>query len=294
MSIAAIEFGGTKTMVTVGNTAERHAQPIRLPTGTPDATMPAVIAALQDLQGGGAPFDAIGVASFGPLELDVRKPGYGRMRNTPKPGWRGFDLVGSLRRAFDVPIVLETDVNAAAIGEADHAAMGCTNYAYITVGTGIGVGLVAGGRPVYGAGHSEGGHVLVRQRRDDTFAGICFAHGACIEGLISGPALKARTGDLSRLNEEHWDMAGDYLAQLCMSLVLIAAPQRIVLGGGVGSRSELLASARFHLWSHLGGYIDHYHRQAAIDELLVPAALKHSGLIGALTMAIAHARKPAL
>ncbi len=291
MNIAAVEFGGTKIMVTAADAAGRYTDPLRLNTGNPQATLEAVIAALRELQPRSAPFDAIGVASFGPIELDVRKPGYGRICNTPKQGWRGFDLIGPLRQAFDVPIVLETDVNAAALGEAEHAAAGCSDYAYITVGTGVGVGVVAGGRAVHGAGHTEGGHVLVRQRRDDMFEGVCFAHGACIEGLISGPALEARTGgDLSRLNGGHWDMAGDYLAQLCLSLVLIAAPQRIVLGGGVGGRPELLAATRQHLWRHLGSYIDSYHAQASVDALLVPATHEHSGLIGALAMAKACVR----
>jgi fructokinase len=184
--------------------------------------------------------------------------------------------------------MLETDVNAAALGEGLYAAAGCRDYAYITVGTGVGVGVVTRGRPVHGAGHPEAGHMLVRQRRDDHFAGVCFAHGGCVEGLISGPALEARLGaPASNLGRDHayWDLSGDYLAQLCMALILTTAPQRIVLGGGVGARPEMLNAARRHLLRHLNGYIDRYQTQADIDALLVPAVLEHSGLIGALGLA---------
>jgi fructokinase len=184
--------------------------------------------------------------------------------------------------------VVETDVNAAALGEGRYAAAGCQDYAYITVGTGVGVGVVTRGRPVHGAGHPEAGHLLVRQRGDDSFPGVCFAHGACVEGLISGPALEARSGrPASRLGPDHaaWGLAGDYLAQLCMALVLTTAPLRIVLGGGVGARPELLHAARRHLHRHLNGYIDRYQTQDDIDALLVPARLPHSGLIGALGLA---------
>jgi fructokinase len=290
MSIAAVEFGGTKTMVTVGDLAGHHLPPVRLPSGTPEETVQLVVSTLRGLKTGSAPYGAIGVASFGPLQLDPRAPQYGHILNTPKSGWGGFDMVGALRRAFDAPIVLETDVNAAALGEMRYSASGCSDYAYITVGTGIGVGLVSGGLPVHGRGHSEAGHIVVRQRHDDDFKGLCFAHGTCLEGLISGPALEARTGgELSKLSMAHWDLAGDYLAQLCLSLVLIAAPQRIVLGGRVGSRTELLAATRLHLWRQLGGYIDYYQDQESVDELLVTAALEHSGLLGALAMAGARA-----
>jgi fructokinase len=130
--------------------------------------------------------------------------------------------------------------------------------------------------------------MLVRQRRDDLFHGVCFAHGACVEGLICGPALEARLGaPASNLGRDHayWDLSGDYLAQLCMALVLTTAPQRIVLGGGVGARPEMLNAARQHLGRHLNGYIDRYQTQADIDALLVPAVLEHSGLIGALGLA---------
>jgi len=292
--VAAVEIGGSKVLVTVGTDAERHAQPMRLTTSTPEPTLQAVVAALKSFRQQGHTFGAIGVASFGPIHLDPHGALCGRLGATPKPGWAGADVLAPLRDAFDAPLVLETDVNAAALGEGPYAAAGCSDYAYITVGTGVGVGVVVRGQPLHGVGHPEAGHILVRQRRDDPFAGVCFAHGACVEGLISGPALEARLGaPASNLGPDHpyWDLSGDYLAQLCMALVLTTAPARIVLGGGVGSRPELLNAARKHLARHLNGYIDRYQTQADIDALLVPAVLEHSGLMGALGLAqIAAAR----
>jgi fructokinase len=292
IQVAAVELGGTKALVTVGTGAKDHAEPIRLATGAPEATLEAIVEALRSLREQGHAFDAVGVASFGPVHLDPRSDDYGRLGHTPKPGWAGADVLKPFLDAFDLPIALETDVNAAALGEGRYAAKRCSDYVYITVGTGVGVGVVTRGRPVHGAGHPEAGHMLVRQRRDDLFPGVCFAHGACVEGLISGPALEARLGaPASTLGPDHadWDLAGDYLAQLCMALVLTTAPQRIVLGGGVGARPEMLKAARRHLGRHLNGYIDRYQTEADIDALLVPAALEHSGLIGALGLAQAAA-----
>ena len=293
--VAAIEFGGTKVLVAAGRAGEFEEPLVRLVTGAPLETLGAVIEALKRLEERGEGFQAIGIAAFGPLELDRASPDFGRLLNTPKSGWAGFSFVEPLRRAFSLPIVLETDVNAAAIAEEFHDGGAHDDHAYITVGTGVGVGLVANGRSVHGSGHPEAGHLLVRPFKGDTFPGVCFAHGACVEGMISGPALAERLGQpLEELDSgpEIWALAGDYLAQLCMALVLTVAPQRIVLGGGVGSRPELLEPTRRHLAHHLGGYLERYRGAGAIEALLVPAALTHSGLCGALLLAsaVAHSR----
>ncbi len=282
-TVAGVELGGTKVVVAVGD-----GPATRIPTQSPEITLAETISILRREQAEGRRFSAIGVASFGPVDINPASPRYGRLLNTPKAGWVGADLLEPLRQAFGVPLVLETDVNAAAVAEGLHAARGCDSYAYITVGTGVGVGLIVAGRPVHGAGHPEAGHVLIRQRPDDHFPGICFAHGACAEGLFSGPALQARLGEpLDPLGADHpiWDRAGDYLAQLCMSLVLVTAPQRIVIGGGVGARPELLQAARNHLFRHLNRYLDRYPTPREIETLLVPATLEHSGLKGAMLLA---------
>lgn len=288
MTFAAVEFGGTKVLVTVSGPSGKAEPPVRFATEGPEATLQNVVSSLARLQQGRAPFRAIGVASFGPIDVNPASTQYGRMLNTPKRDWSGADLIGPLTAAFRVPLVLETDVNAAALGEGAHAAAGCSDYAYITVGTGVGVGLIVAGKPVHGAGHPEAGHLLVRRPHDDGFTGVCFAHGDCVEGLISGPALEARVGrPASTLspNDPAWDLAGDYLAQLCCSLVLTTAPQCIVLGGGVGSRPELLQNARVHLLKYLSGYLDRYKNMADMERLLVQAALDNPGLLGALHLA---------
>jgi fructokinase len=288
MTVAAVELGGTKVLVTIRTAPGETLSPIRLATAAAEPTLEAIVDALKRLQAGRPPFRAIGVASFGPIDVNPASPRYGKMLNTPKPNWAGADLLAPLAKAFRVPLALETDVNAAALGEGPHAAAGCDDYAYITVGTGVGVGLIVAGKPVHGVGHPEAGHLLVRRRVDDHFPGVCFAHGDCVEGLISGPALESRLGrPPSTLGQDDplWDLAGDYLAQLCCSLVLTTAPQRIVIGGSIGRRPELLANARSRLFAYLAGYLDRYARLEDVNTLLVPAALEDSGLVGALRLA---------
>ena len=291
LPIAAVEFGGTKVLVT---TRAPHA-PVRIPTVDPEATLSEVVRALATLSRQHGKFGAIGVACFGPIALEPNVPHYGQLLNTPKPGWSGVNVLEPLAGAFDATLVLETDVNAAAIGEAAHAAAGCTDYAYITVGTGVGVGLVVAGQPVHGVAHPEAGHLLVRQRPADFYPGNCFAHANCLEGLISGPALEARLGhplETATDDDPVWDLAGDYLAQLCMALVLTTATARIVIGGGVGARPELLRATRRHLGRHLGGYLVRYGDQADLDALIVAAGLEHPALAGALSLAEAALAKP--
>ncbi len=291
MTLAAIELGGTKTLVSVGRDPAHHSPPVHLSTAAPKATLQAAIAALKASEGSGAPITAIGVASFGPLQLDPAAADYGRYLATPKAGWAGAELLAPLREAFDVPIALDTDVNAAAVGEGRWgAAAGLEDHAYITVGTGVGVGVVSNGRPVHGAGHPEGGHLPVRTRADDQFAGACPWHGRCVEGLISGPAIQARLGRPGAhiaADDPVWDLSGDYLAQLCAALVLLNAPRRVVIGGGVGRRTELLAAVRRHLGVYLNGYLPRLASRAAISALVVPAALENAGLMGAFHLAAA-------
>lgn len=291
---AGVELGGTKVLVTVGEGPHLHTTPVRLVTGAPEATLGAVTAALTRLRDEAGGFEAVGVAGFGPLELDPASPRYGHLLKTPKPGWEGADLLGPIRRAFDVPVALETDVNAAAVAEGLWgAARGLADHAYVTVGTGVGVGLVVGGRPVHGAGHPEAGHMLVRPSPGDDFAGACPWHGRCVEGLISGSALQTRLGvPGADIPADHpvWALCGDYLGQLCAALVLTAAPRRIVVGGGVGLRPELLDPARAGLLKALNGYLERLATPEQAQDLIRPAQLENAGLMGALHLAAEAAR----
>ena len=188
--LAGIESGGTKFVLAVANEADAIVARQTIATRDPETTL-AEAAAWFAARGR---LRALGIASFGPLSLDPADPQYGRVLATPKPGWAGFDLVGFLRSRFDVPIALDTDVNGAAVGEHRYGAgKGGGSLAYITVGTGIGGGLVLDGKPVHGAAHPEFGHLFVpRHARDQEFPGTCPHHGACLEGLASGPAIAAR------------------------------------------------------------------------------------------------------
>lgn len=285
MRVAGIELGGTKVMVAAGSGVDNLTAPVRIATTQPAETLAAIMAALDRLR----PFDAIGVASFGPLCLDPADPAGLRITGTPKPGWSQTPLAAPLIERYGVPVYLDTDVNGAALGEGRWgAARGLRDFAYITVGTGIGVGLVINGSPVHGLLHPEAGHLLVR--RDpvrDPFTGHCPFHGDCLEGLASGPAIAARVGHpAEELDDDHpvWALVGDYLGQLCASLLLIASPRRIILGGGVGQRPGVRAAAELAMRGHLAGYLQ---SPAFGEDIIVPPGLDNlSGLLGAIALGL--------
>ncbi|MEY4556644.1 MAG: hypothetical protein RL093_1763 [Pseudomonadota bacterium] len=287
---AGVELGGTKVLVAFGTGPDDLSTPVRIPTTTPSETLSRVEGVIVSMAAESA-LRAIGVATFGPARLDRSAPDWGRLLSTPKPGWRGAVIGRRLETRFGIPVAFDTDVAGAAMGEGQWgAARGLTDYAYVTVGTGVGVGLVVNGAPLHGALHPEAGHIRVR--RDparDGFEGCCPFHGDCLEGLISGPALAARTGRQGEaLAAEHpvWDLTGEYLAQAMATLCLVAAPQRIIVGGGVGSHPKVLAAMRRRLRDELGGYLPHLTSPEAINAFLTPPALgERSGVLGAIALA---------
>lgn len=276
----AVEIGGTKTDVAIGTSPEDLTEPHRIPTGTPDETLGAVIEYLS-----GQPIDAVGVASFGPLDLDPSSTGYGRMLSTPKPGWSEVDVLGVLSSGLSVPVSLDTDVNGAALGEGRWgAAQGMSDFCYVTVGTGIGAGVVVGGRVIGGAGHPETGHIVVKHVVGDTFPGICPYHGDCLEGMTSGPALEARFGPPKTWagNDVVLHLAAGYVAQGMRALVYTVAPERIIVGGGVSQ----LPGFHQRLRRQTGGLLANYPREPDLDLLISKPGLGDlSGLAGALVLA---------
>lgn len=284
---AGLEIGGTKLIAARGN-GRSIAERVTIATTTPAETLGSaadVLARWHEQE----PLSAIGVASFGPVRIDPAASDYGHILATPKRGWQGADLLAGLHE-FEVPIALDTDVNAAALAEARlGAGRGCDSLIYITIGTGIGGGVVVGGRPAHGLLHPELGHMMLRRVAGDDFAGVCPFHGDCIEGLVSGPALHARfAGDATAAlqDDPRWEDVSSDLAQLLANLLLALSPEKIVIGGGVGlGQRTMVRSAAAKIPQIIAGYLpatDH----DAMDRLVVPPALGgDAGPLGALLLA---------
>lgn len=286
---AAIEAGGTKFVCAVG---DRHGPLYKktIPTRDVASTRADVLAFMDAAIQLHGPLDGVGIGSFGPLQLDRTRSGYGCITTTPKEGWSGTDLPKWFGERYGVPVVIDTDVNAAALAEADAADV--RRLAYVTVGTGIGVGLVIDGRTQAGFGHPEAGHIPVRRHPAHAgFAGCCSFHGDCLEGLASGPAIAEAWGSsLARLPGEHpaWVVEAEYLGQLCASLILTLAPERIVLGGGVMQQTRLLPMIREAAVRVLGGYCAQWDEVTFVERVTAPLQMEPSGLVGAFILAEAH------
>jgi fructokinase len=282
----AIEAGGTKFVCGVG-TGPDDLELVSFLTESPQATLEAVIRFFQGRQN----LRAIGIGSFGPVDLHPRSPTYGHITSTPKLAWRNFDLAGTVRKALGLPVGFDTDVNAAVLGEARWgAARGISNVLYLTVGTGIGGGALVDGRVLHGLLHPEMGHIRIpHDRVDDPYPGGCPYHGDCLEGLASGPAIEARWGIAGTdLPEWHpaWDLEAHYLALGLANWICTLSPQRVVMGGGVMEHSHLFPGIRRQLQQALNGYIESDAILNGVEEYVVPPRLgNRSGVLGALVLA---------
>lgn len=292
--IAAVETGGTK--VICGAVAEDRPNEVlhtrRILTTTPDETTGAINAFLDEVNAV-EPITALGVASFGPVNVEPDRERYGYVTGTPKEGWANTDLLGRIRLAALVPTVMLSDVASAALGERTWGAgIGLDNVAYATFGTGVGVGVVSEGRLLHGNGYPELGHVLVRRHPLDGFAGACPFHGDCLEGLASGPAVSARWGrDSSSLpvdeRAQAYEILGYYIAQLAATTAYAVGAERFVVGGGVLKASGLLDAVRQQLPLVTGG--SGASHAASLDSpgfLAAPALGDYSGLLGAVAAAL--------
>lgn len=282
--IALIEAGGTKFIVGISDASRQIHARTRIDTTRPEETIPAAIDWLRQQ---GSDYAAVGIASFGPLDLDPVSPGWGHITRTTKPHWSNTNIAGPFGHALDCPVAIDTDVNGAALAEwMWGAGQSMTSSLYLTVGTGVGGGAVVGGRLIHGVGHPEMGHIRMPRHLADTgFAGICPFHGDCLEGLASGPAITARWGaSLSDLPSDHigHQIIGWYLAQAAATFQAIFEPARIILGGGVMGTPGLLDRIRAEAATASGGYF----AGVAEDIIVRPALGDNAGLLGALALTL--------
>jgi fructokinase len=289
--LAGVELGGTKCVCVLGTGPGDVRAQERLPTREPAQTLAGIEALLSRWADAYGEPAALGIASFGPLDLHRQSSTYGSITATTKPDWSGTQVAARFADRFGFPVGFNTDVNGAALGEGRWgAAQGLHDFAYVTVGTGVGVGLIVGGKPIFGCTHTEMGHVRIARYAGDTWPGACSFHADCVEGLASGPAIRARVGAAPEtLPEAHpvWDMVVHALAQLLHTMVVTTAPQRIIIGGGVvTSREVLLARIRSELVKSLNGYVRVAELEKSLEAYVVPPALgAMSGSYGALVLA---------
>ena len=289
--LAGVELGGTKCVCILGTGPDDVRALERLPTGEREETLRQIEAVLDRWRSQyGAP-RALGIASFGPVDLRPGSATYGYITSTTKGGWRDTDVGRRLGRRVGVPLGFDTDVNGAALAEGRWgAARGLEDFAYVTVGTGIGVGSIVRGRSVFGMNHTELGHIRVARKSGDGFPGICTFHGDCIEGLASGPAIEARAGlPASQLPADHpaWDYVAHGLAQLLHTMVLTTAPSRIFLGGGVmAGQTHLFERIQQELKRSLNGYVEAPELEQGLARFIIPPGLgTMAGPLGALALA---------
>jgi len=273
--LGAIEAGGTKFVCGAG-TGPADLISTQIRTTSPEETVAAAVTWMREKSAGR--LRAVGIGSFGPVDLKT-----GHITSTPKARWRNFDLAGEVRRALGVPVVFDTDVNAAVLGEARWGAgRGFANCIYLTVGTGIGGGAIVEGKTVHGLTHPEMGHIRIPREAKDTFAGVCPYHGDCLEGLATGPAIEARWGAPGQdLPADHpaWDLEARYLALGVANYICTLSPGMIVIGGGVMRQTQLYEMIRAEVRRVLGGYI------GKVPEIVPPGLGELSGVLGALALA---------
>jgi fructokinase len=286
-----VEGGGTKFVCVVGTGPDDVRAEARLPTTSPAETIGQAIAFFRDAQARLGPLAGIGIGSFGPVDLQPASPTFGFITSTPKPGWKNVDLAGPFRHTLGVPVAFDTDVNAAALGEWRWgAAQDLDTFVYLTIGTGIGGGGLAGGQLMHGLVHPEMGHLrLPRDAAADPFPGACPFHGDCLEGLASGPALLARWGRAAEtLPPEHagWALEARYLALALVNFICTLSPQRIVMGGGVMEQAHLFPLVRRDVKALLNDYVRAPEILEDVDGYIVPPALGgRAGVLGALALA---------
>ena len=284
MLIGGIEAGGTKMVCAVGDENGVVKDRVSFPTRQPKETFEDIIGYYKNWD-----IKALGIGCFGPLDLDKKSATYGYITKTPKAGWENCDIVGAFKEALGVPVGFDTDVNGAVLGEVTWgAAKGMDSAIYITIGTGVGVGVYANGGLLHGLIHPEGGHMLLAKHPKDTYKGKCPFHENCVEGLASGPAIEARWGkkgiELAG-RDEVWELEAFYIGQAIANYVLAYSPQKIILWGGVMHQEKLFDMVRREAKNMLNGYIPHDMILNSMEEYIVPPALgEDPGIMGAIKL----------
>lgn len=286
MLIGGIEAGGTKMVCAVGDENGVIKDRTSFPTRQPEETFADMIAYYRNWD-----IQALGIGCFGPVDLNRQSRTYGYITKTPKPGWGNCDIVGAFKDALGVPVGFDTDVNGAVLGEVTWgAAKGLDSAIYITIGTGVGVGVYVNGGLLHGLVHPEGGHILLIRHPKDTYEGKCPFHKNCVEGLAAGPSIEARWGKKAAEladRDEVWEMEAYYIAQAITDYIFSYSPQKIILWGGVMHQEKLFGMVRKEVLNLLNGYVAHEMITEHIDQYIVPPALgEDPGIMGAIKLGL--------
>ncbi|MCM1252119.1 MAG: ROK family protein [Clostridium sp.] len=283
MKLGALEAGGTKMVCAIGNENGEILEQVSIPTVTPEVTIPKLLSFFQDKN-----IEALGIGCFGPIDLNRSSDTYGYITTTPKTAWQNYNIVGAFQKELGVPIGFDTDVNGSLLGEYTWGiGKELHSCIYITVGTGIGIGVMADGKLVHGMLHPEGGHILLHRLPEDNYRGFCPFHENCFEGLAAGPAIEGRWGQKAAElagEQKVWEMEAEYIAQALVNYTCILSPQRIILGGGVMHQQQLFPMIRDRFAQLLNGYLQ-TEELKDLDSFIVPQSLDDKqGIMGALKL----------
>lgn len=286
---AGIEAGGTKIKCIIASDPGNVVDETTFATTGPEETLPLVIDHLhQSTQRLKITLKGVGLSCFGPLDLDTHSPTYGWITSTPKVAWRNFPILQYFQDRLEIPVLIETDVNGAALGEGRWgAAAGISDYVYITVGTGIGGGVIHNFTPLFGMTHPEIGHMKIQPHPEDPFPGNCPYHTTCLEGLANAPSLAARWNiDPALLEDDHpaWRFEAYYLGQAIHNLILVCAPKMVILGGGVLKRQGLIEKTRLETTKILNGYVESNYLNNMNEYIVPPALGDRAGALGAIAL----------
>lgn len=283
MKFGALEAGGTKMVCAIGNENGEVLEQVSIPTETPEITIPKLLDFFR-----GKDIEALGIGCFGPIDVNRDSETYGFITTTPKTAWQNYDMVGTFKRELHVPVGFDTDVNGSMLGEYTWGiGRGLRSCIYITIGTGIGVGVIADGRLLHGMLHPEGGHILLERVKGDDYKGLCPFHRNCFEGLAAGPAIEGRWGKKAvelADRTEVWEMEAEYIAQALVDYTCILSPQRIILGGGVMHQTQLLPMIRRRFKELLNGYLKTKELEDLDSFIVLQSLDDKQGIMGALKL----------